>query len=143
MPSIHLIRHGHAGHRSSFDGPDRRRPLTGRGEREAVAIARRRDPKLIIDGEMQVGVALSAELLKGEFAFSTLGKPANVLIFPSIEAGHIGYRLAQELAQADIVGPMFVGLRKPAHIVNRGDHVRDIVNLAAFAVVEAQTNQPA
>ena len=47
-------------------------------------------------------------------------------------------RLAQELGQADLVGPMFVGLRKPAHMVNRGDHVRDIVNLAAVAVVEAQ-----
>ncbi|MBX7212603.1 MAG: NADP-dependent malic enzyme [Thermoflexales bacterium] len=107
--------------------------------REAVAIARRRDPRLVVDGEMQADVALSAELLKGDYAFSVLGKPANVLIFPSIEAGHIGYRLAQELAQADIVGPMFVGLRRPVHIVNRGDHVRDIVNLAAYAVVEAQS----
>ncbi|MEO6061954.1 MAG: NADP-dependent malic enzyme [Thermoflexales bacterium] len=107
--------------------------------REAVAIARRRDPKLIIDGEMMASVALSAELLKGEYAFCELGgKPANVLIFPSIESSHIGYRLAQELGQADLVGPMFVGLRKPAHMVNRGDHVRDIVNLAAVAVVEAQ-----
>lgn len=106
--------------------------------RQAVDIARRRDPKLIIDGEMQAGVALSAELLSTEFAFCALGKPANVLIFPNIEAGHIGYRLAQELAQADIVGPMFVGLRRPAHIINRGDHVRDIVNLTAYAVVEAQ-----
>ena len=61
-----------------------------------------------------------------------------MLIFPSLEAGNIGYKLVQQLAQAEVIGPILVGMRKPVHVLQRGDEVKDIVNLAALAVLEAQ-----
>ena len=61
-----------------------------------------------------------------------------MLIFPNLEAGNIGYKLVQQLANAEVVGPILVGMRKPVYILQREDEVKDIVNLAAIAVVEAQ-----
>jgi len=61
-----------------------------------------------------------------------------VLIFPNLEAGNIAYKLMRELAGAEVIGPILVGMRKPVHVLQRGDSVRNIVNLAALAVVEAQ-----
>ena len=78
------------------------------------------------------------ESLTRTYPMSTLGEAANVLIFPSLEAGNIAYKLLQRLADAEVVGPILVGLRKPVHILQRGDDVKDIVNLATIAVVGAQ-----
>ena len=61
-----------------------------------------------------------------------------MLIFPSLAAGNIAHKLVQELAHAEAVGPILVGMRKPVHVLQRGNEVKDIVNLAAMAVVEAQ-----
>ncbi len=61
-----------------------------------------------------------------------------MLIFPNLEAGNIAYKLMRRLANADVVGPILVGLRKPVYVLQRGDEVKDIVNLAAIAVVQAQ-----
>ena len=109
--------------------------------RHAVEILRKRDPTLHVDGEMQANTALVEEMLHGTYPFNRLGAEANVLIFPSLEAGNIGYKLVQQLAQAEVVGPILVGMRKPVHVLQRGDEVKDIVNLAALAVLEAQ-NRP-
>jgi malate dehydrogenase (oxaloacetate-decarboxylating)(NADP+) len=106
--------------------------------RTAVAIVRREAPDLVVDGEMQANTALVEELLNGVYPFNSLRKEANVLIFPNLEAGNIGYNLVQRLANADSVGPILVGMKKPVHILQPGDEVKDIVNLAALAVVEAQ-----
>ncbi|MCS7059762.1 MAG: phosphate acyltransferase [Thermoflexales bacterium] len=106
--------------------------------RQAVDIVRQRAPHLEIDGEMQADTALVPELLKGTYPFSTLRRPPNVLIFPNLEAGNIGYKLVQRLGNAEVVGPIVVGLNKPAYVLQRGDEVKDIVNLAAIAAVEAQ-----
>jgi len=67
-----------------------------------------------------------------------LEEPANVLIFPNLEAGNIGYKLLQRLGGADAIGPMLVGMDEPVHVLQRGDEVNDIVNLAGVAVVDAQ-----
>ena len=107
--------------------------------RQAVEILRKRDPGLHVDGEMQANTALVDEILNGTYPFNRLGAEANVLIFPSLEAGNIGYKLVQQLAQAEVVGPILVGMRKPVHVLQRDDEVKDIVNLAALAVLEAQT----
>ncbi len=106
--------------------------------RDAVEIVRQRQPDLIVDGEMQANTALNAEILNGTYPFNRLHEPANVLIFPSMEAANIAYKLVQQLANADVIGPILVGMRKPVHIMQRGDEVKDIVNLAALAVVKAQ-----
>ena len=111
--------------------------------RQAVAILHERAPELIVDGEIEAHVALSAEILNGTYPRNTLHEEANILIFPNLEAGNIAVGLVQQLANAEVVGPILVGMRQPVHIVQRGDEVKDIVNLAALAVVKAQRLAPA
>ncbi len=93
-----------------------------------------------VDGEMQADTAVVEEILDGTYGFSSLDGPANVLIFPNLEAGNIGYKLLQRLGGAEAIGPMLVGMDKPIHVLQRGDEVKDIVNLAGVAVVDAQTH---
>ena len=106
--------------------------------RTAVDLVRRREPGLVVDGDLQANVALNEELLNGMYPHNLLKHEANVLIFPNLESGNIAYKLMQRLASAEVVGPILVGMRRPVHILQRGDEVKDIVNLAAIAVVEAQ-----
>jgi len=91
-----------------------------------------------VDGEMQADTAVVEDILTDTYSFSELDEPANVLIFPNLEAGNIGYKLLQRLGGADAIGPMLVGMDKPVHVLQRGDEVKDIVNLAGVAVVDAQ-----
>ncbi|WP_135534675.1 MULTISPECIES: NADP-dependent malic enzyme [Halostella] len=91
-----------------------------------------------VDGEMQADTAVVEDILEGTYEFSDLDDPANVLIFPNLEAGNIGYKLLQRLGGAEAIGPMLVGMDKPVHVLQRGDEVKDIVNLAGVAVVDAQ-----
>jgi malate dehydrogenase (oxaloacetate-decarboxylating)(NADP+) len=105
---------------------------------KAVAILRKRDPALLVDGEMQADTALDPELLHRDYPFSTLGGRANVLIFPNLSAGNIAYKLVHHLGGATAIGPILVGMRRPVHVLERGADVQDIVNMAAVAVVDAQ-----
>ncbi|QCC46865.1 NADP-dependent malic enzyme [Halobellus limi] len=91
-----------------------------------------------VDGEMQADTAVVEDILEGTYEFSQLDQPANVLVFPNLEAGNIGYKLLQRLGGAEAIGPMLVGMDKPVHVLQRGDEVKDIVNLAGVAVVDAQ-----
>ncbi|MFB6179628.1 MAG: NADP-dependent malic enzyme [Halorientalis sp.] len=93
-----------------------------------------------VDGEMQADTAVVEDILEGTYEFSDLEEPANILVFPNLEAGNIGYKLLQRLGGAEAIGPMLVGMDKPVHVLQRGDEVKDIVNLASVAVVDAQTN---
>ncbi len=93
-----------------------------------------------VDGEMQADTAVVEDLLTDDYEFTDLDGPANVLVFPNLEAGNIGYKLLQRLGGAEAIGPMLVGMDKPVHVLQRGDEVNDIVNLAAVAVVDAQRN---
>jgi malate dehydrogenase (oxaloacetate-decarboxylating)(NADP+) len=92
-----------------------------------------------VDGEMQADTAVVEEILGGTYDFADLEEPANVLVFPNLEAGNIGYKLLQRLGGAEAIGPMLVGMEKPVHVLQRGDEVKDIVNLAGVAVVDAQS----
>ncbi|HLJ54873.1 MAG TPA: NADP-dependent malic enzyme, partial [Chthonomonadaceae bacterium] len=80
--------------------------------RRAVEIVAERAPDLHVDGEMQANTALMAEMLNGTYPFNRLGAQANILIFPSLEAGNIAYKLVQRLAQAEVVGPILAGMRR-------------------------------
>ena len=91
-----------------------------------------------VDGEMQADTAVVEDILTDTYDFSELDEPANVLVFPNLEAGNIGYKLLQRLGGAEAIGPMLVGMDKPVHVLQRGDEVKDIVNLAGVAVVDAQ-----
>ncbi|RJT07167.1 NADP-dependent malic enzyme [Halococcus sp. IIIV-5B] len=107
--------------------------------REAVSMLHD-DPRFDcqVDGEMQADTAVVDEILNNTYGFSELDGPANCLVFPNLEAGNIGYKLLQRLGGADTIGPVLVGMNKPVHVIQRGDDVEDIVNLASVAVVEAQ-----
>ncbi|WP_436930317.1 NADP-dependent malic enzyme [Halosimplex halobium] len=94
-----------------------------------------------VDGEMQADTAVVEDILNGTYDFADLEDPANVLVFPNLEAGNIGYKLLQRLGGADAIGPMLVGMDKPVHVLQRGDEVKDIVNLGAAAVVDAQQQE--
>ena len=94
-----------------------------------------------VDGEMQADTAVVEEMLEGTYGFSDLDGPANVLVFPNLEAGNIAYKLLQRLGGAEAIGPMLVGMDKPVHVLQRGDEVKDIVNLAGVAVVDAQSEE--
>ena len=106
--------------------------------REAVEIVKERAPDLVIDGEMQADTAVVPELLDG-FTFSKLKGHANILIFPDLNSGNICYKLLHHLGGAEAIGPILMGMNKPVHVLQRGDGVDDIVNMAAIAVVDAQT----
>jgi len=100
--------------------------------REATAMIKAQHPELIIDGEMQVDAALVPEVSKRKFPNSALKGDANILIFPSLEAGNIAYKLVERLAGAKAIGPILQGLRKPINDLSRGCNYRDIANLVAF-----------
>jgi malate dehydrogenase (oxaloacetate-decarboxylating)(NADP+) len=104
----------------------------------AVALLRERDPKLVVDGEMQADTAVDAGTLTQTFPFSALKEPANVLIFPNLSAGNIAYKLLHHLGGATAIGPILVGMAKPVHVLEQGADVQDIVNMAAVAVMDAQ-----
>jgi malate dehydrogenase (oxaloacetate-decarboxylating)(NADP+) len=105
----------------------------------AVKLLRQRDPTLMVDGEMQADTALDPDLLHHDYPFSTLGGRANVLIFPNLSAGNIAYKLLDHLGGATAIGPILVGMNRPVHVLERGAEVQEIVNMAAVAVVDAQT----
>jgi malate dehydrogenase (oxaloacetate-decarboxylating)(NADP+) len=106
---------------------------------DARSIVKQRMPSLIVDGEMQASVAFNNELLKENYPFSELvDKDVNTLIFPNLAAGNVAYNLLKEVGSADAIGPILLGLKKPVHILQLGSSVRNIVNMATIAVVDAQ-----
>ncbi len=108
--------------------------------RKAVQIARERFPEIPMDGEMQADTAVVRDIINETYPFSAVKGDANILIFPSLDAGNIAYKLLSRLGGAQVIGPILMGLSKPVHILQRGASVNDIVNVAAVAAVEAQQN---
>jgi malate dehydrogenase (oxaloacetate-decarboxylating)(NADP+) len=110
--------------------------------REAVKLAKAKYPNLIIDGEIQANVAFDVELQREIYPFSALAdKGANTLIFPNLASGNIAYKLLMEIGGAEAIGPILLGMKKPVHILQLGSSIRDIVNMAAIAVVDAQLHE--
>jgi len=107
--------------------------------RRATELAQLRFPDLLIDGEMQANVALNPLLLQENYPFSPLAaRGANTLILPNVESGNIAYKVLQEIGASEVIGPVLMGMRKPVHILQLGASVREIVNMTAIAVVDAQ-----
>jgi len=103
--------------------------------REATAIARARQPGLVIDGEMQADTALVPEICETTFPHSTIHGDANVLIFPDLQSGNIAYKLIQHLAGAELIGPILVGLRKPVNVLNHFSSVAEIASITAITSI--------
>nr|WP_295925319.1 NADP-dependent malic enzyme [uncultured Dyadobacter sp.] len=107
--------------------------------REATAILKKRNPSMIVEGEMQAHLAFNTTLLKENHPFSDLvDGGANTLIFPNLSASNVAYNLLKEAAELETIGPILLGLKKPVHVLQLGSSVREIVNMVAIAVVEAQ-----
>ncbi|HNG44051.1 MAG TPA: NADP-dependent malic enzyme, partial [Cyclobacteriaceae bacterium] len=107
--------------------------------REAVRLAKQKYPDLIIDGDIQANVAFNTEIQQESFPFSALSKEgANTVIFPNLESGNIAYKLLTEIGGAEAIGPILLGMKKPVHVLQLGSSIREIVNMAAIAVVDAQ-----
>jgi malate dehydrogenase (oxaloacetate-decarboxylating)(NADP+) len=111
---------------------------------DARKLVKQKMPTLIVDGEMQAAVAFNNEILKENYPFSELvDKDVNTLIFPNLSAGNIAYNLLKEVGQSDAIGPILLGLKKPVHVLQLGSSVRNIVNMAIIAVVDAQLKSQA
>lgn len=109
---------------------------------KATALAKAKYPDLIIEGEMQANVALNQEIQREVYPFSKLAKNAvNTLIFPDLASSNIAYKLLAELGNAEAIGPILLGMSKPVHILQLGSSIREIVNMVAIAVVDAQSTE--
>ncbi|GGI56558.1 NADP-dependent malic enzyme [Winogradskyella haliclonae] len=110
--------------------------------RDSVEYLHRTYPDMIVDGELQADFALNSEMLQATFPFSKLaGRKVNTLIFPNLESANITYKLLKELNKAESIGPIMMGLRRPAHILQLDASVDEIVNMTAIAVIDAQERE--
>jgi malate dehydrogenase (oxaloacetate-decarboxylating)(NADP+) len=103
---------------------------------KAVELTKAKRPDLAIDGEMQADTAVVAEIVEERYPFSAV-KNANVLVFPSLESANIAYKLLARLGNAKAIGPVLVGVGAPIHVLQTGDEVDSIVQMAAIAAVDA------
>ncbi len=109
--------------------------------RKAVKILHEQYPDLRVDGEIQANIALDQELMKESFPFSRLlGKRVNTLIFPNLESANIAYKLLHKTSGFETIGPVLNGMNKPAHVLQMGSSVNEIVNMIMISVMDAQNN---
>jgi malate dehydrogenase (oxaloacetate-decarboxylating)(NADP+) len=109
--------------------------------RRATELVRKLRPDLEVDGEIQADIALSMEVRKVEFPFSTLRDDANVFVFPNLDSSNIAYQLLEGIAGAELIGPILLGMNKPVNVLQMGTSVGSIVNLAAMTALRAQGDQ--
>jgi len=107
--------------------------------REAISYLHENNPEILIDGEMQVNIALDRELRHEKYPFSKIdGMNVNTLIFPNLSSANISYKMMLEIGMSETTGPIQMGLNKPIHILNLESSVHDIVNMVTIAVIDAQ-----
>jgi malate dehydrogenase (oxaloacetate-decarboxylating)(NADP+) len=111
---------------------------SARKVRRAVELLHEEGVDFEVDGEMHADTAVTESMLQSTYPWSRLNCPANVLVFPELNSANIAYKLIWRLADAEAVGPVLLGMRKPVHVLQRGVEVADIVNMTALCVVDAQ-----
>jgi malate dehydrogenase (oxaloacetate-decarboxylating)(NADP+) len=104
---------------------------------DAVDIVRAKNPDIVIDGEMHLDTAVVEEIVTENYPHSRIKGDANVLVFPDLTSGNIGYKLVQRLGNADAIGPLLMGMKRPVNILQHGMTVAEIVNVAAITAVTA------
>ena len=131
-PKIALLSYSNFGAHKEQSSPSR--------VQEAVQILHAKHRELLVDGEMQANYALNGKLRAKRFPFNKLGdSEVNTLIFPNLSSGNISYKLLQSIGVAESIGPILMGMKKPVHILQRDSSVREIINMVAIAVVDAQS----
>jgi malate dehydrogenase (oxaloacetate-decarboxylating)(NADP+) len=133
-PKVALLSHANFG---SHDNPSARKM------RQVLALVRAQCPELEIDGEMQADTALNEEVRNNIFPNSMLQGRANVFVFPNLDAANIAYNLVRSMTDGVAIGPILMGISKPAHVLTPASTVRRVVNISALACVEAQIRQAA
>ncbi len=106
--------------------------------KKATELIKARRPDLIVDGEVQADVAVSASLMDERFPFSAV-RGANVLVFPDLQSANIAYKLLHHLGNAQVIGPVLLGMGAPVHVLQAGDDVNEIESIAAVAVMDANS----
>ena len=106
--------------------------------REATKLAKEKTPDLILDGELQLDAAIVPEIGKSKAPGSNVAGTANILVFPDLNAGNIGYKLVERFAKAEAYGPICQGMAKPVNDLSRGCKADDIVGAVAITAVQAQ-----
>ncbi len=97
---------------------------------------------MVVDGELQANFAVNNELINDFFPFSLLSdQSANTLIFPSLSAGNIAYKLVKEMGDREAIGPVLLGMKKPVHVLQIGSSVREILNMITLGVVDVQNRK--
>jgi malate dehydrogenase (oxaloacetate-decarboxylating)(NADP+) len=110
--------------------------------RRATELVKQHDPSLVVDGEVMADTAVVPEIMEKDYPFSTLKGNANVLIFPDLDSANTAYKLLMRVGEAEAIGPIVMGLNKPAYVLARGAEVEEIVNMTALAVVDAEESHP-
>lgn len=108
--------------------------------RRAVEMTKARRPDLQVDGEMQADSAVVAQIIDDRYPFSAV-KDANVLVFPSLESANIAYKLLARLGNAKAIGPILLGMGAPVHVLQTGDDVNSIVQIASVAVMDVMSRE--
>jgi malate dehydrogenase (oxaloacetate-decarboxylating)(NADP+) len=104
----------------------------------AVEIVKQRRPDLVVDGEMHLDTAVAPDIVSANYPHSRIKGDANVLIFPDLNSGNIGYKLVQRLGRADVIGPILMGMRRPVNVLQHGSTASEVVNTTAITVVAAE-----
>lgn len=129
-PKVALLSHSNFGDRGDLESSQKMRA--------ALEIIRAANPELEIEGEMQADAALAEEVRKAVYPSNRLSGSANLLVMPNIDAANIGYNLMKVLTDGNAVGPILVGLERPAMVLTKVATSRRILNVAAIAVTETQ-----
>lgn len=106
--------------------------------KEATRLAKEKEPDLLVDGEMQLDAAIVPSVAKSKAPGSNVAGNANVLIFPDLNAGNIGYKIVERLAKAEAYGPICQGMAKPVNDLSRGCKAEDIAGVVAITAIQAQ-----